>query len=80
MGIAGQVYVPFLRANELAAEAGAETFRMEAMGLPYEQGVFKYQIKCLRELRSRYAALDRSAKATLAPLLGPDWLDLLAQG
>lgn len=78
--IAGQVYVPFLRANEQAAEAGAETFRMEAMGRPYEQAVFKYQLKCLRELRSRYAALDSAAKAALDPLLGPDWLDLLVPG
>ena len=76
--IAGQVYVPFLRANEAAAEAGAETFRMEAMGHPYEQGVFKYQLKCLRELRSRHAALDPAAQAVADEVLGPAWLALLA--
>lgn len=76
--IAGQVYVPFLRANEEAAEAGAETFRMEAMGHPYEQGVFKYQLKCLRELRARHAALDGAARAQVDALLGDDWLGLLA--
>lgn len=75
--IAGQVYVPFLRANEAAAEAGAETFRMEAMGHPYEQGVFKYQIKCLRELRARHAALPPEARAEVDALLGDDWLGLL---
>ena len=75
--IAGEVYVPFLCANVAAAEAGAETFRMEAMGHPYEQGVFKYQLKCLRELRARYAALDPAAAETVAPLLGPVWLNLL---
>jgi glutathione S-transferase len=75
--IAGTVYVPFLRANEQAAEAGTETFRMEALGLPYEQGVFKYQIKALRELRSRYAALNEAAKDAVDPLLGQDWLNLL---
>lgn len=75
--IAGATYVPFLRANERAAEAGAETFRMEALGLPYEQGVFKYQIKALRELRSRYAALNEAAKDAVDPLLGQDWLNLL---
>jgi glutathione S-transferase len=75
--IAGEVYVPFLRANEAAAEARAETFRMEAMGLPYEQSVFKYQLKCLADLRSRYAAMDGAAKAAVDPLLGPQWLSLL---
>ena len=77
VGIAGQVYVPFLRANEEAAEAGAETFRMEAMGHPYEQGVFKYQLKCLRELRLRHAALPGEARAGVDALLGDDWLGLL---
>ena len=76
--IAGQVYVPFLRANEQTAEAGAETFRMEAMGLPYEQGVFKYQLKCLRELRARHAALDGTARRAADDVLGPEWLALLA--
>jgi hypothetical protein len=51
---------------------------MEAMGHPYEQGVFKYQLKCLRELRSRYAALDPAARDAVDPLLGPEWRGLLA--
>ncbi len=75
--IAGQVYVPFLRANEQAAEAGEETFRMEAMGLPYTQGVFKYQLKCLRELRARYARLEGAARAEVDSVLGQDWLELI---
>lgn len=75
--IAGEVYAPFLAANAAAAEAGAETFRMEAMGLPYGQGVFKYQLKCLGDLRSRYAALDDAARGNIDPLLGPAWLALL---
>jgi hypothetical protein len=50
---------------------------MEAMGLPYEQGVFKYQLKCLADLRSRYAALDGAARAAVDPLLGDGWLALL---
>ena len=75
--IASEVYVPFLAVNEAAAEAGAETFRMEAMGLPYEQGVFKYQLKCLRELRARHAALPSEARDEVDALLGPDWLALL---
>ena len=52
-----------------AIEAGETTFSMTAMGLPYAQGVFKYQVKCLGDLRARYAALDSDAKAKLDPLL-----------
>lgn len=76
--ISAQVYVPFLRANEQAAEAGDETFRMEAMGLPYSQGVFKYQLKCLRELRARYAQLEPSARGEVDTVLGAEWLELIA--
>ena len=75
--ISAAVYAPFLAANAAAAAAGAETFRMAAMGLSYEQGVFKYQLKCLADLRSRYAALDGPARAAVDPLLGGDWLALL---
>jgi glutathione S-transferase len=75
--IAGAVYAPFLAANAVAVEAGAATFRMEAMGQPYEQGVFKYQLKCLADLRTRYARLDGTARAAVDPLLGSAWLELL---
>jgi glutathione S-transferase len=75
--ISAAVYAPFLAANATAAEAGAETFRMEAMGLPYEQGVFKYQLKCLADLRSRYAALAGPARSEVDALLGERWLELL---
>lgn len=75
--ISAEVYAPFLAANAAAAEAGAETFRMEAMGLPYEQGVFKYQLKCLADLRSGHAGLDSTARAQVDPLLGDRWLALL---
>ena len=65
----GRCYVPFLLANAAAAEAGETTFRMEVDGMPYEQGVFKYQLKCLADLRARYAALPDEAKTRIDPVL-----------
>lgn len=43
--------------------------RFEAMGHGYDQGVFKYQAKCLADLRMRYAALNDAARAAVDPLL-----------
>jgi len=66
---AGKIYVPFLLANAAAAEAGEETFGFEVDGLAYEQGTFKYQLKCLADLRERHAALSSSTKQMIDPVL-----------
>ena len=75
--IAGEVYAPFLAANAAALEAGEDHFKMVAMGLPYSQGSFKYQARCLADLRGRYGALDGTARSRVDPLLGPAWTSLL---
>ncbi len=67
--IVGDVYLPFLIANAEALAVGEQMLSLEAMGHGYTQGVFKYQAKCLADLRARYAALDASARAQIDPLL-----------
>jgi len=65
----GRIYVPFLMANAAAVEAGAETFSIEVDGHRYEQGTFKYQLKCLAELRKRFSDLPEQAKGDIMPVL-----------
>ncbi|HAH11561.1 MAG TPA: glutathione S-transferase [Alphaproteobacteria bacterium] len=69
IGQVGTIYFPFLLANDAAIKAGQDTFTVTLLGRAFTQGVFKYQQKCLGELRARYAALPATAKAELAPLL-----------
>jgi hypothetical protein len=69
LGIIGELYLPFLIANEAALAASAESFRFSAMGHEFTQGTFKYQVKCLAELRRLHAALPAEARARLSPVL-----------
>ncbi len=64
-----EVYFPFLRANAAALEAGEESFSFRARGLDYDQAPFKYQRKCLAELRRRFASLEGAPRARVEAVL-----------
>ena len=66
---AGDVYLPFLQANNNALEKGQKTFSLSLLGSDYEQGTFKYQAKCLQDLKERYNALAPSDKERADPIL-----------
>ena len=53
-------------ANARAVAKAEETFTVELLGRPYTQGAFKYQVKCLAELRAAYAKLGAAADAILS--------------
>lgn len=69
LDLAGAAYLPFLVANTEAFETGSDRVRIRAHGLDYEQAPFKYQVRCLAELRKAYAALSASAREEVDPLL-----------
>jgi glutathione S-transferase len=79
LAIAGELYFPFLEANAAAVARGAERFRIEVWGMPYEQAPFRYQVRCLAELRAAYAALPASARATVDAALPASAREALAR-
>jgi len=60
---------PILVANAEAFAGGVERLEINVWGLPYALAQFKYQVKCLQLLRSKFAALDIENRNALRPVL-----------
>jgi hypothetical protein len=69
LGIAGELYLPFLAANAQAFAKGVERLEISVWGLPYALSPFKYQVKCLDLMRDKFAALDAAHRTALRPVL-----------
>jgi glutathione S-transferase len=67
--IAGELYLPFLIANADAFAKGLERLEINVWGLPYALSPFKYQVKCLDLLRTKFAALNEHDRVALRPVL-----------
>jgi glutathione S-transferase len=69
LALAGELYLPFLTANEQAWAKGLDKLEMRVWSLDYTLAPFKYQVKCLTWLRDRFAALDPEDRARLELVL-----------
>jgi hypothetical protein len=78
--LAGDVYLPFLEANEKALNSAEPTFSFTALGKSYSQNTFKYQVKCLHWLREEVAALHGDTRdRTFSILRATGCLDALVR-
>ncbi len=77
LAVAGAVYAPFLLANAAAAQAGEESFAIAVDGMRYAQGTFRYQVKCLDDLRARFVSLSVAQREALSPILQTTMLERL---
>src|SRR5262245_35112715 len=67
--IAGELYLPFLVANAEAFGKGLEQLEIRVWDRPYALAPFKYQVKCLEQLRNKFAELDAQDRLALRPIL-----------
>ena len=56
------IYIPFLKANAEAANAGEKEFSVELQGFSWKQNTFPYQVKCLKQLQSTWTNLSDDQK------------------
>ena len=71
LAMIGELYLPFLLANHTAFHQGHEEVALQLDGHRYAQPVFKFQVKCLAELRTAFAALDHKTRVRVVRWLAP---------
>jgi hypothetical protein len=71
LGLASELYLPFLAENARALADGRGELTMTLLGHPYAQAPFGYQAKCLSVLRAEFAALASEPRARVEAALGP---------
>lgn len=73
----GRTYAPLLLANAKAIMAGHSELSADIEGQRWEQGVFPYQVKCLKVLREGYYALPEEERKEVSILLAGTGCEIL---
>ena len=76
----GRLYVPLLRANAQALQAGQTEFQATVDGQPWVQQAFPYQGKCLAWLRRDHEALSPADRARADAALAGSGCEALFNG
>jgi hypothetical protein len=69
LSVAGEAYLPFLVANKKAYDERLAEVSLEIYGFEYKQSPFRYQAKCLDELRDAWASMPEGHKITMRSLM-----------
>lgn len=67
--LAGEFYLPFLRAHAQAVADHADTFTVACAGRTWQGNPESYKLKCLIWLRRELAAMPAAARDAIRPLL-----------
>jgi glutathione S-transferase len=67
--LAGEVYLPYLHATDLAVKAGDKRLSFEGLGMNHEQNPMKYHARCLGVIREKVGALSMEDKLRLQSVL-----------
>ena len=78
LAMAGDDYLPYLAANEVAVQQGRKQLRYESQGVPWCVPASPYRAHCLAALRTAFRALEPDARAVVDVRLGADAARILS--